>query len=110
MKTLSQLQNEAANRLWEKFTDELRQEVEVTDHNGNKYIDTISVTDEITDFLKSEIKNAIQTFIKETSIEERKYESRNSQYGFSFGENQKTIGFNKALSEINNKQNQFLNN
>ncbi len=90
MKTLSQLIEEATDRLWEKFTDELRQEVEVTDHNGNKYLDTISVTDEVTDFLKTELETIVKESFKNTRVEER------------YTRDIESTGFNSALSDKHN--------
>tara|TARA_R110000868_G_scaffold271022_3_gene530496 strand:- start:8552 stop:9013 length:462 start_codon:yes stop_codon:yes gene_type:complete len=65
------------------------------------------------DFLKQELKNAVQTAFKETSVEEKNMAFEITpfiaKYGVKRVEDYR-VGFNEALSDTKIKQTEFLNN
>lgn len=62
----------------------------------------------VIDFLKTELTNIVKESFKNTRIEEQKFTTVAGEY--TFGNNQKTIGYNTALSDIKTKQEEWINN
>lgn len=137
MKTLSQLIQEAEERLMGEvkkclpkkynFVDpqrgwstgsphDERYQAEVSRKaNHDFYIDQIISkldSQEVKDFLKTELTNIVKESFKNTRVEERKIPDTKIEELTEIGKINRSykIGFNEATQQQHNKENQFLNN
>lgn len=116
MKTLSQLIKEAEERFWQNYT-------QATDRAGERKLKQENPW-VLKDFIAEEIKNAIQTAFRETSVEEEEQKpcheinlTRPKYWCDSCKNDTGKCEFvelsnkrNEALSDTKIKQNEFLNN
>jgi len=93
MKTLSHLQNEAIERFDKKFSS--------TDKDQTGWL---VLRKAYLDFLKQELTNTVKESFKNTECGRLVLASPSDL------EKAEVNGYNQALEEVNNKENQFLNN